>query len=139
MRSGTSNCHVRLSAKPIDCPLVSRPNALLAFNEPSLRKFLSSVEPGGWVLYNGDELPDDCRRPDVRFLVRPFVELADALGSAKAGNVVMLGAFLEATGSLSRELVESVLRRRVRSERLLEIDLKALTQGQECAVKGEAS
>ena len=139
MRSGTSHCHVRLSAAPIDCPLVSRPNALLALNEPSLRKFLSSVEPGGWVLYNGEALPEDCRRPDLRFLVRPFVKMADGLGSAKAGNVVMLGAFLGATGSLSRELMGSVLRSRIRSERLLDIDLRALAQGVECAAKGETS
>ena len=52
MRSGTSNCHVRLSSEPIDSPLVSRPNVLLALNEPSLRKFLPAVEPGGLVLYN---------------------------------------------------------------------------------------
>ena len=43
MRSGTSNCHVRLSTRPIDSPLVSRPNVLLALNEPSLRKFLATV------------------------------------------------------------------------------------------------
>jgi len=139
MRSGTSNCHVRLSAKPVDCPLVSRPNVLLALNEPSLRKFLPGVEPGGWVFYNGDALPDDCRRPDLKLLVRPFVKLADALGSAKAGNIVMLGAFLGAANSLPRGLVESVLRSRIRSDRLLDIDLKALTQGLECAAKGETS
>ena len=59
MRSGTSNCHVRLSTHAIDSPLVSRPNVLLALNEPSLRKFVASVEPGGWVFYNGEVLPDD--------------------------------------------------------------------------------
>ena len=32
-------------------------------NEPSLRKFLASVEPGGWVIYNGAALPDDCGEP----------------------------------------------------------------------------
>ena len=47
MRSGTSNCHVRISAVPIDSPVVSRSNVLIALNEPSLRKFLPAVEPGG--------------------------------------------------------------------------------------------
>ena len=70
MRSGTSNCHVRLSSGLIDSPLVSRPNVLLAMNEPSLRKFLPAVEPGGLVLYNGAALPEDCGRADVRFVAR---------------------------------------------------------------------
>ena len=66
MRSGTSNCHVRLANHAIDSPLVSRPNVLLALNEPSLRKFLPAVEAGGIVLYNGSEIPADCVRRDVR-------------------------------------------------------------------------
>jgi len=43
MRSGTSNCQVRIGSRAIDSPLVSRPNILMALNEPSLRKFLPSV------------------------------------------------------------------------------------------------
>src|SRR5579871_5794155 len=95
MRSGTSNCHVRLSARPIDSPLVSAPNVLLALNEPSLRKFIAGVQPGGWVLYNGSEVPADCARKDLRILAVPFTHIADSLGAAKAGNIVMLGALLE--------------------------------------------
>src|SRR5579872_4274943 len=60
MRSGTSNCHVRIGSSEVDSPLVSRPNVLIALNEPSLRKFLPAVEPGGLVLYDGAELPPDC-------------------------------------------------------------------------------
>ena len=72
MRSGTSNCHVRLSNQPIDSPLVSAPNILVAMNEPSLRKFDKSVQPGGWVIYNGEEFPSRlrarrraCARPSI--------------------------------------------------------------------------
>ncbi|HTQ56178.1 MAG TPA: 2-oxoacid:acceptor oxidoreductase family protein [Bryobacteraceae bacterium] len=131
MRSGTSNCHVRLSSKPIDSPLVSVPNVLLAMNEPSLRKFIGTVQSGGWVLYNGTNLPDDCRRPDVHHIVLPFTRLADELGAAKAGNVVMLGALLEATGMLGEEQVATALRKLVKSPRWMEIDLAALARGRQ--------
>jgi 2-oxoisovalerate ferredoxin oxidoreductase beta subunit len=136
MRSGTSNCHVRLAATAIDSPLVSRPNVLLALNGPSLRKFLSTVVPGGWVFYNGPELPEDCRPEGVRTVVRPFTQLADELGEARAGNVVMLGALLEATGLLSEEEVTAALTRLVRSERWLEIDRRALVRGRETIKTG---
>ena len=131
MRSGTSNCHVRLSDAPVDSPLVSRPNVLLALNEPSLHKFLPDVVPGGWVFYNGEALPDDCRRDDVQFVVRPFTKLADQLGEPRAGNVVMLGALLEATGLVSEENVLAALERLVKSERWLELDRRALLRGRE--------
>jgi 2-oxoisovalerate ferredoxin oxidoreductase beta subunit len=131
MRSGTSNCHVRISSKPIDSPLVSRPNVLLALNEPSLRKFLPAVEPGGTVVYNAAMLPEDCRRTDVRIVTKPYTQLADELGSAKAGNIVMLGALLEVTGLLEQEQVTAALRRLVKSQRWFELDLAALERGRE--------
>ena len=137
MRSGTSNCQVRLATRPIDSPLVSRPNVLLALNEPSLRKFLPTVVPGGWILYNGPSLPEDCRRDDVRFLVRPFTQLADALGEPRAGNIVMLGALLEATNLLTEEEVTPALARLVKSERWLEIDRRALMRGRETVKTGD--
>jgi 2-oxoisovalerate ferredoxin oxidoreductase beta subunit len=131
MRSGTSNCHVRLSSAAIDSPLVSRPNVLLALNEPSLRKFLHSVEPGGIILYNSEQLPEDCARSDVRMVTMPFTELADQLGNAKAANIVMLGALLETTGLLDQERVTGALRRKVKSQKWFELDLAALAKGRE--------
>jgi 2-oxoisovalerate ferredoxin oxidoreductase beta subunit len=128
MRSGTSNCHVRLANHAIDSPLVSRPNVLLALNEPSLRKFLHAVEEGGLVLYNGTEIPADCVRRDVRMVVLPFTQLADELGATKVGNIVMLGALLEATGMLEQDRVVGALKRLV-SPRFFELDLNALARG----------
>jgi len=131
MRSGTSNCHVRLSATPVDSPLVSRPNVLLALNEPSLRKFLPSVEPGGVVIYNGREFPEDCPVAGLRATALPCTEMADGLGSAKAGNIVMLGALMEATGLLEDGPVERALRKLVHSPKWYDVDLAALARGRE--------
>jgi 2-oxoisovalerate ferredoxin oxidoreductase beta subunit len=131
MRSGTSNCHVRLSSRAIDSPLVSRPDVLLALNEPSLRKFLPGVVPGGLVLYNSEQLPEDCARPDVRMVAMPFTELADQLGNAKAANIVMLGALLETMDLLDQERVIGALRRKVKSQRWFDLDLAALAKGRE--------
>jgi 2-oxoisovalerate ferredoxin oxidoreductase beta subunit len=131
MRSGTSNCHVRLSNEAISSPLVSRPNVLLALNEPSLRKFLPDVEPGGIVLYNSDTLPDDCVRGDVRMIAKHFSGLADKLGDPKVGNVVMLGALVEATGLLEPEQIVSALRALVKNKKYLDLDLLALQLGQD--------
>ena len=130
MRSGTSNCHVRLGNHPIDSPLVSSPNVLLALNEPSLRKFLPAVEEGGIVLYNDREIPGDCVRRDVRMVALPFTELADELGAAKVGNIVMLGALLEATGMLDEDRVVGALKRLVHP-RFFDLDLAALARGRQ--------
>jgi 2-oxoisovalerate ferredoxin oxidoreductase beta subunit len=131
MRSGTSNCHVRLSHRPIDAPLVSLPNVLLAMNEPSLRKFLPTLEEGGIVLYNGSEVPPGCARPDVRLLTIPCTRIADELGASKVANIVMLGALLEATGVLENDRVIAALQRLVKNPRFFELDVTALARGRE--------
>ena len=138
MRSGTSNCHVRLSNQAIDSPLVSSPNILVAMNEPSLRKFDLSVRPGGWIIYNGDAFPKDCLRGDVHVLGLPFTQLADELGDSRAGNMVMLGALLEIAGSLfgisnalPQASIDAALRRLVKNARWHALDERALAQGRE--------
>ena len=131
MRSGTSNCHVRVSNEPIDSPLVTVPNFLVAMNEPSLRKFDLSVKPGGWVIYNGDVFPDDCRRNDVKALALNFTRAADELGDLRAANMVMLGALLEISGALPQSSIDAALRRLVKSERWYELDERAIARGRE--------
>jgi 2-oxoisovalerate ferredoxin oxidoreductase beta subunit len=135
MRSGTSNCHVRLSSRPLDSPLVSRPNVLLALNEPSLHKFAASVEPGGWILYNGVELPESVPS-HCRVMALPFTSLADELGDARAGNMVMLGALLEATRCLSDAAAGRALERIVKGAKWLDLDRRAIAAGREAARKG---
>ena len=129
MRSGTSNCHVRVASDPVDSPLVSRPNVLIAMNEPSLRKFLPAVEAGGVVIYNAEELPEDCRRPDVRIVTAHFTRVADQLGSSKAANIVMLGAFLQASAPIEEQFILAALRKKVKSQRWFDLDVAALAEG----------
>jgi len=129
IRSGTSNCHVRLSRQPIDSPMVMQPNVLVAMNEPSLRKFIAGVRPGGWIFYNGDSIPEDCARPDVRVLAAQFTHVADEIGDARAGNMVMLGSLLQATGVLPRVSVDAALRRLVKHKKWVELDERALDRG----------
>jgi 2-oxoisovalerate ferredoxin oxidoreductase beta subunit len=131
MRSGTSNCHVRLAREPIDSPLVSHPDVLVAMNEPSLTKFMASVRPGGWILYNGETLPPECERHDVHILACSFTHIADDLGDARAANMVMLGALLEIIPALPQASVDAALMRLVKSPRWLALDDQALTRGRE--------
>ncbi|MGA7885791.1 MAG: 2-oxoacid:acceptor oxidoreductase family protein, partial [Acidobacteriaceae bacterium] len=129
MRSGTSNCHVRLAREPIDSPLVTHPDVLVVMNEPSLRKFGSTVRPGGWILYNGETLPEDCDWKDLHALARPFTQIANDLGDTRAANMVMLGALLEIASSLPQTSIESALGRLVRNPKWLALDEAALACG----------
>jgi 2-oxoisovalerate ferredoxin oxidoreductase beta subunit len=131
MRSGTSNCHVRLAGHAIDSPMVTNPNVLVAMNEPSLKKFFKSVPQGGWILYNGEAFPAECEREGVHVLAHPFTQAADELGDPRACNMVMLGALLGIAGGLRDENIDAALKRLVKSPRWMELNGRALKRGRE--------
>ena len=129
MRSGSAHCHICLSKERIGSPLVSHPEVLIAMNEISLRKFASSVAPGGLILYNRESLPEDFTCEQARVECVPASEIADKLGSAKVANVVMLGALLEETECMSPETAMAVIESEVKKPHLLEVNREALEAG----------
>ena len=131
MRSGSAHCYVSLSRDRIGTPLTNHPDVLIAMNEFSLRKFASQVPPDGLVLYNGQSLPADFSIPEAQVLCIPASEIADKLGSAKAANVVMMGALLEETRCLGSTTAVQLLEMKVKNAALLAIDHKALAAGRE--------
>ena len=131
MRSGSAHCYVTLSHERIGSPLSSRPEVLVAMNELSLRKFASSVVPGGLILYNADKLPADVSITHARAVCIPVSEMADRIGTAKVANVVMLGALLEETGCLPTDTAIDVLKDTVKNPKLLELDKQAIVVGRD--------
>ena len=131
MRSGSAHCYVTLSHERIGSPLSSRPEVLVAMNEISLRKFASSVLPGGLILYNADKLPADFSITHARAVCIPVSEMADRIGTAKVANVVMLGALLEETGCLPTDSAIDVLKDTVKNPKLLELDKQAIVAGRD--------
>ena len=130
MRSGSAHCHVCLSKQRVGSPLISHPDALLAMNEISLRKFAAQVKPRGLILYNRTTLPEDFVAPKgVRVICIPASGIADGLGSVKATNVVMLGALLEETECLAPGTAMGVIQDKVKKVELLETNRKALAAG----------
>jgi len=131
MRSGSAHCHVCLSKERVGSPLISCPDVLIAMNEPSLRKFASEMRPNGIILYNASRLPDDFEPPEARIICVPASEIADRLGSAKAANVVLLGAVLEETECLACGTAMQALEDKIKKVSMLELNRKALAAGRQ--------
>ena len=129
MRSGSAYCDVTLSHERIGTPLVSQPEVLVAMNEPSLRKFGAQVKAGGVLLYNGRCLPEDLMFEGITVACVPATEIADQIGAAKVGNVVMMGALLEASDCLPFSTARQVLSGLVKYPKLVEMNELALEAG----------
>ena len=90
-------------------------------------------KPGGIVVYNEAELPQGCARPDVRMIAADFTKLADKLGSAKATNMAMLGALLEAGDVLDEGIIAAAIKQRVKNQRWFDLDMAAIAAGRQQA------
>jgi 2-oxoisovalerate ferredoxin oxidoreductase beta subunit len=125
MRSGSAHCHVCLAADRIGSPLIEHTDVLMAMNELSLRKFALQVARNGLILYNSSALPAGFAA-QARVVCIPASDMADQLGEARVGNIVMLGALLELTGVFSATSAYAALETMVKNINLLEVDRRAI-------------
>lgn len=109
MRGGTANCSVVISDEPIGSPVVTQPNEFIAMNGPSLKRFEPLVEAGGLVLVNSSQVEHPACRSDVRCFLVPCMEEAGKLGNFKVANMIMLGAYIQATGALKLDTIKEML------------------------------
>jgi 2-oxoglutarate ferredoxin oxidoreductase subunit gamma len=92
MRGGTANCSVVVSDFEIASPLVPHPDVCVVMNKPSLAKFEPAVARNGLLLWNSSLIDTAPTRADLRAMAVPANELAEAEGSSRAANMVLLGA-----------------------------------------------
>jgi 2-oxoglutarate ferredoxin oxidoreductase subunit gamma len=109
MRGGTANCSVIVSSDPVGSPVVTEADAVIVLNKPSLDKFESTLRPGGKLFINSSLIDKKSTRDDVDAYYIPANEIAASLGNAKAANMVMLGAYVTATGAVSKESILKAL------------------------------
>lgn len=130
MRGGTCNCTVVISDRPVGSPVIQSPRAVLAMNLPSLDKFEANVRPGGLLLVNTSLINREPARSDVRVVRVAANEIANELGNPRGANMVALGAYVGASGAVSLEEVEEVVRETFAGKpKLVDVNLEALHRG----------
>ncbi len=134
MRGGTANCGVTVSDKEISCPLVSEPTTAIVMNRPSLDKFEPIVKPGGLLLVNSSLVDKKASRKDIRVIEILANDLAaEKLGNTRVANIIMLGAFLELTKTVSIDAIIESLKMVLpeRRHNLIPLNRQALELGAE--------
>ena len=109
MRGGTCNCTVVLSDRQVGSPVSQHPHAAVVLNLQSIDKFEPIIRPGGILVINTSLINRDPQRTDLINVPVAANQIAIEAGSAKAANMVALGAFLGACGLVDPDLVRAVL------------------------------
>ena len=134
MRGGTANCEVVLCEEPVGSPVFTYPTELIAMNRPSLHRFEDKVKPGGIIFVNSSIIEDKVQRTDVKAVYVPCDTIADELGNKKVSNMVMLGAYIAATGALKTETIKAMLAHMFTGPKakLVDLNMEALERGKAC-------
>jgi 2-oxoglutarate ferredoxin oxidoreductase subunit gamma len=101
VRGGTANCTVAVSDEEIASPVASEPDFIVAMNQPSFVRFQSVLPAGGLICVNSSMVNTEAARSDIEIVEVPTVQLAEEIGSAKVGNMVMLGALVRVSNMIS--------------------------------------
>jgi 2-oxoglutarate ferredoxin oxidoreductase subunit gamma len=130
MRGGTANCTVVISDRPVGSPVIRSPRGVVALNLPSLDKFEPALRPGGVLVINTSLITRDATRDDVMVIRVAANEVANELGNPRGANMVALGAYVGASGAVSMEEVEQVVRDSfAKKPKLIDVNLEALHKG----------
>lgn len=132
MRGGTANCSVVISEKEVASPVISRPDLLVAFNEPSLVRFVPALSEGGRFFVDSETAKKEYLAKSNAIAV-PLNELC---GNNKKGhNIAMLGAMLGFTG-LTLESAEYAVRHVFKNKpQFIDANLGCLHEGVDFARK----
>jgi 2-oxoglutarate ferredoxin oxidoreductase subunit gamma len=110
-RGGASKAEVIVSDNPIDYPLCTTVDLLLALNQEAADTYTWDVDPSAWVVVDSDLVK---HAPTSRAVGLPFTATArDKLKKTMVANVVALGAISQLTGVVSLKALEKALLARV--------------------------
>lgn len=101
MRGGTCNCSVYVCDEAVSCPIIRTPNVLIIMNQLSLDKFENKLKTGGKMIINSSIVNGRTTRTDVNAYYVPAVDIALRAGNERGVNMVMLGAYLALSNSVS--------------------------------------
>ncbi len=133
VRGGTSNCQVILSTNEIAAPIAETFDSNLIMNQQSAEHFMSALDTSGVAIVNQSL----CKvHADSRHVLVPATEIADRLGSAKAANFVMLGAWLARKPLIPTRAVENSMASHFPDApaALIDINIQAFRAGLDCSL-----
>ncbi|MFH1234585.1 MAG: 2-oxoacid:acceptor oxidoreductase family protein [Candidatus Diapherotrites archaeon] len=117
MRGGTANCTVIISSEEISSPLAPMPDSMIIMNKPSLEAFEPLLKKGGLLVMNSSLIDVKPKRSDINVFAVPANDIAEKdVGSAKAANIVMLGAYAALSGAVSMDSVKKALEGEMRAK-----------------------
>lgn len=130
MRGGTSNCTIVISDQKVGSPSRKTLDNVIAMNIPSYHKFKSSVKDCGNLFINSSLITDVEDNERINIIKVPINDIAQAIGTSKIINIIMLGFVTKYLNIIPPEIVkETVLKKLGKKQEFIEVNSKAFDAG----------
>lgn len=132
-RGGTANVTVIVSDEKISSPILSKYDAAIILNQPSLEKFENRVKPNGILIYDGYGIIYPPTRKDIKVYRINAMDAANEMKNAKAFNMIVLGGLLKLLPIVSIDSVLKGLKKTLpeRHHHLIPMNEAAIQKGME--------
>lgn len=111
MRGGTANCNVIISDEEIPFVMVDQADYLIIMNNASLEKFESIGYPNSTLILNSSMVDRPTTRTDLKVYQIPADLIAEEEGNTRGANMVLLGAYVAASGNIALNTVNEYIDR----------------------------
>lgn len=130
-RGGASTADVVISTEPVDYPLVTEADIVVALFQEAFTRYSPTLRDGGTLIVEEDLVQlNGYAGPVARV---PATRIAESLGARIATNIVVLGFLVGLTEVVSAEAALEAVRQTVKPK-TLELNLKAFDAGYRCGV-----
>ena len=136
-RGSACKAEVVLGRKPIVFPHVLKSDILITLSQEAYELFLPDMAEDGTILFDPYHVHPG-QTSHTLYEIPATQAVLNAFKSPQAANIVMLGAFTDLTGIISRESMTGAVKENV-PQRFVDVNLKALELGFELAKQAKGA
>ncbi len=111
VRGGWVTCTLVIADGEVGSPVVGRPQKMILMDGIAVDNYLDRIHSGGLAIINTSLASGEVNRDDIELVTIPATDIAAQLGSEQATNMVLLGAYVQASGVVELQAVEQALHR----------------------------
>lgn len=105
-RGGASKCDIRVTYDESSYPFVEKPDFLVLMSQDAFDKYIGETKPSTLLILDKGQVNGFT---DLKQYTIPATEKAEELGAKIVANVIMLGAFVEISGIISKKAIYEAL------------------------------
>ena len=135
VRGGRATATVIIADGPVGSPIAGIYASLVLMDKLAVSEHLARLKPGGLLVVNSTLCGDEPTEADARIVRVPAHEIAMKLANERVVNMVMVGAYVAASGIVPMDALETALRAVLpeRHHRHIPMNLAAIAGGAEAA------